>query len=214
MPIVPAEIEDYCRAHTSAPPPLLAELQTWTREHEEMHRMLTGRLEGRLLKMLVQLSGARRAVELGTFTGYSALSIAEGLPEDGRLITCELSPERAARVREWLARSPHGHKVEVRAGPALETLAALAGPFDFAFIDADKPNYPRYLELLLERMPSGALLAFDNALWGGDVLQADAPEATESTRAITELNRRLAQDDRVESVLLTVRDGLHLARVR
>ena len=214
MPTIDPALNDYCLRHTSPPPALLEQLQEWTIEHEEQHGMLTGRIEGRLLKMLVQLSGARNAVELGTFTGYSALSIAEGLPEDGRLITCELSAERAERVREWLQRSPHGHKVEVRVGPALETLSSLSGPFDFAFVDADKGNYPRYLELLLERMPSGALLAFDNALWSGAVLQASAPEATDATRAIHELNTRMMRDERVENVLLTVRDGLHLARVR
>ncbi len=214
MPIVDPAVAAYCAAQTRPAPPLLRELAEWTVENEEHHGMLTGRIEGRLLKMLVQLSGARRAVELGTFTGYSALSIAEGLPEDGTLTTCELSAERAERVRAWLARSPHGHKVEVRVGPALETLAGLSGPFDFAFVDADKPNYPRYLALLLERMPSGALMAFDNALWSGRVVEADAPDATAATRALDETNRLLAAEERVENVLLSVRDGLHLARVR
>ncbi len=214
MKFIDAAINAYCVDHTTPEPPLLQELETWTHAQEDMPQMLCGRLEGRLLKMLVQLSGAKNAVELGTFTGYSALSIAEGLPPDGKLVTCELDAERAVRTRSWLDRSPHGSKISIAVGPAVHSLRTLPGPFDFAFVDADKPNYPHYFRLLLDRMVSGGLMAFDNTLWSGEVLRADSPEATESTVAIHALNEAILAEDRVENVLLTVRDGIHLVRIR
>lgn len=212
MPIIPPDVHDYAFAHSTPQSPHLQEVERWTRAHREDHGMLTGRLEGGLLRLLVQISGARRIVEVGTFTGYSALSMAQALPEDGRLVTCELDPDNAAAARRHFAADPHGHKVRLLEGPGLTSLATLAGPFDLAFVDADKENYPNYLQALLPKMRSGGLLAFDNALWSGSVANPEDDRAT--TAAIRVLNRAIAEDDRLDSVLLTVRDGLHLARIR
>lgn len=212
MPFIPSDIHDYAFAHSTPQAPHLQAVEQWTRDHRDDHVMLTGRLEGGLLRLLVALTGARRIVELGTFTGYSALSMAQALPADGTLFTCELDPDNAAAARRHFAADPHGHKVTLLEGPGLASLATLDGPFDLAFVDADKPNYPAYLAALVPKMRPGGLLAFDNALWSGSV--ADPTDTSDSTEAIRKLNRHIAQDDRLDNVLLTVRDGLHLARVR
>ena len=171
-------------------------------------QMQVGRLEGTFLKMLVALTRARCVLEIGMFTGYSALMMAAGLPEDGRLVTCDIDPESEAMARSFFARSPHGHKIEIRMGPALDTLAVLPGPFDLVFIDADKTSYPAYYEAAVERVPSGGLIVIDNTLWSGAVLEPQ----DDDTRAIVEVARRVQADSRVENALLTVRDGMLLAR--
>jgi caffeoyl-CoA O-methyltransferase len=211
LSIIPVDVHDYAFAHSTPQSTHLREVEAWTRAHREDHGMLTGRLEGGLLRLLVALSGARRIVEVGTFTGYSALSMAAALPEDGTLVTCELDPDNARAARSHFAADPHGHKVTLLEGPGLASLQTLTGPFDFAFVDADKENYPNYLEALLPMMRTGGIVAFDNALWSGAV--ADPADTTESTVAIRELNRRMLAAPSLDNVLLTVRDGLHLARV-
>jgi caffeoyl-CoA O-methyltransferase len=171
-------------------------------------QMQVGRLEGRFLKMLVELSGARRVLEIGMFTGYSGLMMAEGLPDDGRLITCDVNPKAEEIARRYFAESSHGHKIEIRMGPALDTIAALAGELDMVFIDADKENYLNYYEACLPKLKKGGLIVADNVLWSGRVLN---PQDT-ATRAIVEFNDRVQADDRVENVCLTVRDGMMLVR--
>jgi len=210
MDIVDKALEQYAFAHTRPEPQLLRELAEETHARMAAPQMLTGRLEGRLLKLLSAVSGAKRVLEIGTFTGYSALSLAEGMPEDGRVITCEIEKAHAAMAQRYFDRSPHGRKIEIRMGPALETLAALAGPFDLAFIDADKENYPAYYERVADLIRPGGLILVDNTLWSGQVLE---PRDTES-RAIDAVNRRIAEDPRMENVLLTVRDGIQLIRKR
>jgi caffeoyl-CoA O-methyltransferase len=208
--LVRAEIDRYCHERSRAEPTPLGELAEDTRANMPGAQMLCGRVEGRLLKLLAQLVGARRVLEIGTFTGYSALSLAEALPADGRVVTCEIDPKHKAFAERWIARSPHARKIEIRLGPALQTLDTLEGPFDLAFIDADKENYVAYYQAVVPRLRSGGLLVIDNALWSGQVLNpGDA-----SSRAIDQLNRLLERDERVENVLLTVRDGVHLARKR
>lgn len=197
----------YVQAHTSVPSPLLQELEQETRRDFERHRMLVGAVEGRLLALLVRLSGARRVLEIGMFTGYSALTMAEALPEDGRLLTCDLDERPAAVARKYFARSPHGHKIEIRMGPALETLATLEGPFDLAFIDADKESYVAYYERTMELLRPGGLILADNAFRGGRVL---APEDA-SDHALVQFNARVQSDPRVENLLLPVRDGVMMA---
>lgn len=207
-PIVREEIERYAREHTRAEPELLEELAKETHRVMPNPQMLTGRIEGRLLKILVQLCRARLVVELGTFTGYSALSMAEGLGEGGRLITCEIDPEAEKMARAAFAKSPHGDKIELRMGPAIDTIRTLDEEVDMAFIDADKVNYISYYEEVLKRTRTGGVLLFDNMLWSGDVLDP----ATEAARTIDRLNRIIRDDCRVENVLLTVRDGVQLVR--
>jgi caffeoyl-CoA O-methyltransferase len=206
--IVPEDIDRYAEAHTEPPEPIFEELREETFRTMSSPQMQVGAVEGRLLKMLVEISGARRALEIGMFTGYSALMIASGLPDDGELVTCDVDPKAEEIARRYFAKSPHGHKITVRMGPALEAIRALAGPLDFVFIDADKQNYTAYYDAVVPLLSPGGLIVVDNVLWSGKVL--DPKEDTD--RAIVALNDRVAKDPRVEKVLLTVRDGMMLVR--
>jgi caffeoyl-CoA O-methyltransferase len=213
QPIIPKAIEEYCAAHSMSPSALRVELERYTRAHCAEPQMLTGALEAAFLQMLVRLAGARRVVEIGLYTGYSALAMAEALPEDGMLHSCEIDPERARIARGFFERSPHGRKITVHLGEALAVLPALlpaAGPLDLVFIDADKENYGAYYDLCLPHVRPGGLIVVDNVLWSGRVL---APER-ETDRAIAAFNERLAADERVECVMLPLRDGVLLARKR
>ena len=210
--IVPDEIDAYAEAHTTPPSELLAELAAETRETMSSAQMLTGTVEGRFLEQLVFGLQAKRVLELGTFTGYSSLSMAMGLPEGGHIDTCEVSEEHAEVARRYHARSPYGDRITIHMGPALETIERLGGAWDFAFVDADKENYGNYYEALVPRLAPAGLMAIDNTLWSGRVLDGD--DETETTRSIRELNDRIASDDRVVAVQLTVRDGVTLVRRR
>jgi caffeoyl-CoA O-methyltransferase len=207
MILVPEAIEAYAASHSEPVPPLLDELREETYAKMSFPQMQVGRLEGSFLKLLVRLSCARRVLEIGMFTGYSGLMMAEGLPDDGELITCDVDPKAEEVARRYFARSPHGKKIQIRMGPALQTLAALQGPFDLVFIDADKENYSRYYDAALPLLRTGGLIVADNTLWSGRVL--DPQDA--SDRAIVAFNDKVARDSRVEKVLLTVRDGMMLA---
>jgi caffeoyl-CoA O-methyltransferase len=210
--LVHPELEAYAEAHTSPLPPLLDELRAVTYSTMASPEMQVGRIEGTLLKLLVALSGARRVVEVGTFTGYSALRMAEALPDDGELVTCEIDPVAAKTAQAFFDRSPHGKKIRLALRDALVTLRALpqAPSFDLAFLDADKERYALYYQELIPRIRPGGLLVADNTLWSGRVLSPRPGEETD--RAIVAFNRLVAEDARVESVLLPVRDGITLAR--
>lgn len=208
--IVPEEIERYAEAHTQLPDPIFEELREETYRTMSSPGMQVGAVEGRLLRMLVQISGARRALEIGMFTGYSGLMIASGLPEDGELVTCDVDPKAEEIARRYFARSPHGRKITIRMGPALETIRTLKGSFDFVFIDADKQNYTAYYDAVVPLLSPRGLIVIDNVLWSGKVL---APKE-DTDRAIVSMNDHVAKDPRVEKVLLTVRDGMMLVRRR
>jgi caffeoyl-CoA O-methyltransferase len=205
MDFIDGKIEEYAYQHTSEEGELLRRLEDETYETLEIPQMTTGRVEARLLKLLARLLGARRILEIGTFGGYSALSMAEALPEEGSLVTCELDPVAIAFAREYFSQSPHGKKITLLEGTALDSISTLAGPFDMAFIDADKENYSNYYEAILPLIRLGGLIAVDNVLWSGRVLDPK----DDSDKAIHQFNERVMQDHRVESVLLTVRDGLN-----
>lgn len=209
---VSPSLEHYAERHSAPAGALYEALAIDTQASTDRPQMQVGRIEGSLLKLLTSLTRAERALELGTFTGYSTLKIAEGLKEGGTVTTLELDPQYAALARRYFSQSPVGHRVDLRVGPALQTLASLPGPYDLVFIDADKESYPRYFELCVERVRPGGLLIIDNVLWSGKVDDADYQDA--ETAAIRELNRNIAQDPRVEAVMLTVRDGITLARRR
>ena len=208
MFIVPDAIEDYARKHTTPLPPLLREVIQATHEHMEMPAMLSGQLEGTLLQFLVALSGAKNVLEIGMFTGFSAQMMAAALPSDGRLITCDVNPKAQEMAARFFQRSPHGAKIEIRMGPALETMKSLEGPFDLVFIDADKTSYADYYERALDLLSPNGLIAVDNVLWSGRVLE---PEH-ESDHAIVAFNKHVQDDPRVQNVLVTIRDGLMLIR--
>jgi caffeoyl-CoA O-methyltransferase len=208
--IVESKIEAYAEEHTTRQDALLQELADETRATMSGAEMLTGPIEGRLLELLVHGIGARRVLEIGTFTGYSALAIAAALPDGGRIDTCDIEPRHAEMAQRYFDRSPHGSKITLHLGPATETIEQLEGTFDFVFIDADKTNYDTYYEAVLPRLSEHGLIAIDNTLWSGKVL--DPPD--DDSRAIAALNDKLAVDERVVCVQLTVRDGVTLVRRR
>ncbi|MDQ3266830.1 MAG: class I SAM-dependent methyltransferase [Myxococcota bacterium] len=207
MPMIDPAIENYAAQHSEKPGALLERLREETFASMESPRMQVGQLEGDFLRLLVRLSRAQRILEIGMFTGYSALMMAEGLPEDGELYTCEVNPKAEEMARRYFAQSPHGKKIQIRMGPALETIRTLQGPLDLVFIDADKENYGAYYDAVLPLVRQGGLIVADNTLWSGRVL---APQE-ESDRAIVAFNTMVANDPRVEKVLVTVRDGMMLA---
>jgi caffeoyl-CoA O-methyltransferase len=212
-PITHPAIERYAEQHTSAPDSLLQALADETRRTLTSPGMLTGTVEGRFLETLVFVSGARRVLEIGTYSGYSALSMAAALPADGRLITCELSEERAAVARRYFAQSPYGGRIELRLGPALETIANLEGTFDLVFIDADKVSYLAYYQATLPMLAERGLIVADNTLWSGRVAEEAGTEAADdTTRALMKFNEHVARDERVVGVMLTIRDGVTLIR--
>ena len=205
MDFIDEKIEQYAFDHTSEEGELLRRLEKETYEKLEIPQMTTGRIEARLLKLLARLVGAQRILEIGTFAGYSALSMAEALPEDGTLVTCDEDPVAIAFAKKYFSESRHGKKIKQMEGPALESIKKLTGTFDMAFIDADKINYSNYYEAILPMIRPGGLIAVDNVLWSGRVLNPQ----DESDRAIHPFNEQVVKDQRVESVLLTVRDGLN-----
>ncbi|HEY9712792.1 MAG TPA: class I SAM-dependent methyltransferase [Chroococcales cyanobacterium] len=203
-------IEEYARSKTSAVSPLLDELEKETYDKMSLPQMLTGQLEGAFLRMMVQVTGAKNILEIGMFTGYSALSMAEGLGADGKVTTLEIEPKHIEMARRYFEKSEHGSKITIMEGPALASLEKLSGPFDFVFIDADKGNYKNYYEAVMPKLKQGGVILIDNVLWGGRVL--DPQDADD--RAICAMNDHVAADKRVEHVLLTVRDGILFVRKR
>jgi caffeoyl-CoA O-methyltransferase len=209
LTLVPDEIESYAAAHSTPLSPLLDELMATTREKMGGRAlMLSGQIPGLLLQTLIASLRAKRVLEVGMFTGASALIMAEALPDEGRLVTCEVDPDAIAIAKSFFSRSPHGGKIEVREGPALDTMKALDGPFDFVFIDADKDNYINYYEAALALLAPNGVIAVDNVLWSGRVVR---PE-NDADRAMVAFNDHVQRDDRVTNVMLTVRDGIMLIR--
>jgi predicted O-methyltransferase YrrM len=210
--IADPRVEQYAAEHTTPEPPWFATLAEETRNATRAPTMMVGTLEGRLLTALVAMLRPRSVLEIGTFTGYSALSMAEALPPDGRIVTCDISEEHLAIARRHIAASPYAGVIEIRSGPALETIATLPGPFDLVFIDADKTSYAAYFEATLAKLAPDGVILVDNVLWSGRVLD---PAITEpDTAAIKAFNDQVLADDRVEVVMLTVRDGVSLIRHR
>jgi caffeoyl-CoA O-methyltransferase len=209
-PLSTETIDAYVDAQTTPLEPLLQELHEATYGEMSSPQMIAGPVLGQLLRFLVRLVAPRLVVEIGTFTGYSALSMAGGLPEGGRIVTCELSEERAAFAQSWFDRSPLGERIELRVGPALETVAALDGPIDFVFIDADKSGYTGYYEAVVPKLSRDGLIVVDNTLRDGDV----AEPADDGDREMAAFNAHVHDDPRTENVVLTVRDGVTVIRLR
>jgi caffeoyl-CoA O-methyltransferase len=206
MDMVDPAIERYAAEHTTPPPPALAAVAARTRERTRSPQMRSGLVEARLLEALVVAAGATRVLEIGTFTGYGALSIAARLPAGGRVTTIENDEQHAALAREHFDASPHADRIELRVGDAREIVRALDGPFDLVFIDAWKPDYPHYYQAVLPKLADHGLIVCDNVLWSGEVLDADADD--DDTRALRAFNDQVHADDRVHNALLTVGDGL------
>ena len=199
----------YLDAHATPLEPLLQENRRETYASLSSPQMIAGPVVGRLLRLLVSVAAPRLVLEIGTFTGYSALAMAGGLPPDGRIVTCELSPERAAFAQGYFGRSPWADRIDLRVGPALDTVDALDGPFDFVFIDADKDGYRGYYEAVVPKLSPRGLIVVDNTLSGGDVVDP----VDERDRAMAAFNEHVQADDRTENVLLSVRDGVSVIRL-
>jgi caffeoyl-CoA O-methyltransferase len=208
--LVMSEIEAYAEAHSMAESSVCRALREETHRTMEYAQMLVGPLEGTFLKMMTRLVGAKRVLEIGMFTGYSALCFAEALPPDGTVITCEINEKSAAVARRYFAQAQYGSKISIRMGPALDTMRTFSSPFDLIFIDADKINYLNYYRRALDLLAPNGVILIDNVLWSGDVLKQPPPD--ESTATIQDLNRTVANDPRVTAVLVTMRDGILVVR--
>jgi caffeoyl-CoA O-methyltransferase len=204
--IVDPQIEEYIERYSSPADPLLAELAEETRQTLSSPGMLTGPIAGRLLEMLVWFGQPKRVLEIGTFSGHSALAMAGALPEDGHIDTCEISPQHAEVAQRYFDCSPFGSRITLHLGPALETIDRLGGDFDFVFIDANKDGYVDYYETVLPRLSHHGLIAVDNTLYSGRVLEGDTP--------ISRFNEHVRSDPRAVRVILSVRDGVTLIRRR
>ena len=217
--IVPPSIEQYAVQHTSPEPGYFAALAEATRQQTTAPGMMVGTLEGRLLTEIVAMLRPQLVLEIGTFTGYSALSMAEALPDGGRIISCDINDQHVEIAREHIARTPYAAVIDIRLGDARETLETLDGPFDLVFIDADKGGYLAYYEAVLPKLASRGVIAVDNVLWSGRVLpdaegEGDCGDVDSDTAAMRAFNDHVVKDPRVECVMLTVRDGLTLIRRR
>lgn len=208
MQLVNSQIEKYAETFTSDESEILRGVRETTHKSLKYDQMLSGKLAGRFLRLLVRISGARRVLEIGMFTGYSALSMAEALPEGGLLITCDTNERYAELARKSFEQSPEGGKIIVKMGDALATLESFSDPFDLIFLDADKNNYLKYYQKVKPLLKKGGLLVIDNAFWGGDVLKPHDAKA----QTIHRLNKVIHEDPDVENVLLPVRDGMNLVQ--
>ncbi len=207
------QIDEYIEQHSEREPSYLANVVRETHLQMINPRMMSGHLQGRILKLLVEMTKARRIIELGTYSGYSALCMAEGLPDNGELHTIEIDDELEDFILEQLKSAPHGEKIHLHIGNAVDIIPQIEGIFDLAFIDADKRLYQQYYDMLLPRMNKGGIILADNTLWDGKVL-IDSPAHNDyQTIAIKAFNDFIANDPRVEKVILPLRDGLTLIRV-
>lgn len=210
LTLLDKNIEAYAYEHTTPSGELFDDLREVTLAETDMPQMQVGRIEGQLLTLLTRLCRATFAVEIGTFTGYSSLHIAQGLRDGGKLITCDIDAHATSIARRFWSRSSAGERIELRLAPAVDTLATIGQSIDLAFIDADKENYITYWDLLVPKMTKGGLIIADNVLWSGKVLK---PQEA-SDQAIVDFNAHVRADVRVEHVMLTVRDGIMLSRVK
>ena len=203
------EIESYVEANSTPPPELLRRLAEETRAELRSPQMLTGTVEGRLLEFLVFALRPQRVLELGTYSGYSSISMAAALPPGGHIDTCEVDETHAGVARRYQEEAGVADRITIHLGPALETIERLDGEYDLVFIDADKLTYPAYYEALVPRLSANGIMVLDNTLWSGRVAE---PPDTPETEMFVELNARIAADPRVVAVMLTVRDGVTLVR--
>jgi caffeoyl-CoA O-methyltransferase len=210
MELVDRRIEDYVQKLTPPLDEVMEELERVTLTETAHPNFLTGRVEGAFLRMLVKLLEAKTVVEVGTYTGFSALAMASALPRDGRLYTLDIDPDMMALAKVYFSRSSHGDRIVPVLGDARRTVLDVPAPIDMAFIDADKASYDLYYEALLSKLRPGGLVVLDNMLWYGSVLD---PRDVDS-EAIEALNRKISRDERVEAVLLTLRDGVQVVRKR
>lgn len=209
MEFIPASIDDYCRDHTSAESALLKKINRDTHAEVLMPRMVSGHLQGRFLALISKMIKPQRILEIGTYTGYSAICLAEGLAPLGKLITIDINEELETRVRGYFKEAGLESQIDYRMGDAAEIIPTLNETFDLVFIDADKENYQRYYDLVFAKVATGGFIMADNVLWSGKVV---GEKKDKDTRAIMAFNDFVMKDPRVENMLLPLRDGIMLAR--
>lgn len=210
MSLIPEPLQKYSEDHTSEESTLLSQINRETHLHELRPRMLSGHLQGRYLSMLSKMIQPKYILEIGTYTGYSALCLAEGLQHDGKLITLEKNEELKDKIADYLNQSAYKDQIEVKIGEAASILPTLKYTWDMIFIDADKENYPVYYDMTIDNLRSGGLLLADNVLWSGKVY--DAKQQDKVTNTIRSFNEMVQNDPRVENILLPIRDGIMMAR--
>ena len=213
MHFLPEKLDDYVVAHSQKEPELLQQLRRETYQKILQPRMLSGHYQGRLLSMLSKLINPKNILEIGTYTGYSALCLAEGMQSTGALHTIDINEELVDFQRKYFDKSAFAKSIIQHLGDATAVIPQLEGKFDLIFIDADKPNYPAYFDIIIDRLNPGGVILSDNVLWSGKVIEEVNPKDV-STLAVLEYNRLLAEDKRLETVLLPIRDGLTISRRR
>jgi caffeoyl-CoA O-methyltransferase len=212
MDFLDPKLSTYAEEHTSPESTLLANINRDTYANVLIPRMLSGHLQGRTLSMLSKLMRPKTILEIGTYTGYSALCLAEGLQEGGMLHTIDINEELETRIRKFIDQSPFKDNIKLHIGNAMDIVPTIAGDIDMVFIDADKENYSNYYKLLIDRLPSGAVLIADNVLWSGKVIDEDQLSNDVETQQLNAFNKMVHEDPRVENVLLPIRDGLMIVR--
>lgn len=213
MHFIPEELDKYVVNHSAKEPELLQQLSRETYQKILQPRMISGHYQGRILSMLSKIICPKNILEIGTYTGYSALCLAEGMQNDGELHTVDINEELVDFQRKYFNLSPYGKQIHQYLGDATEIIPSLKTNFDLVFIDADKPNYPTYFNLIIDKMNPGGIILSDNVLWSGKVIEKLDPEDL-STKALLEYNTLLHEDHRVETMLLPIRDGLSISRVK
>lgn len=211
MEFIASELDQYVCSHTSLEDALLTKLNRETHIKVMSPRMLSGHFQGRVLSMLSHMIRPERILEIGTYTGYSALCMAEGLTENGKLITIDVNPQLEQFVRGFFNDSAYADKIDFRIADAMELIPQLEETFDMVFIDADKHNYPNYYNLVFDKVRSGGYILADNVLWSGKVT-GEYEKLDKDTRVLMDFNRMIQEDDRVENVLLPIRDGIMIVR--
>ncbi len=212
MEFIDSAIEEYARVFSGEPSPLLQELDRETHAMILQPRMLSGHLQGRFLSFFAKVCRPSTILEIGTFTGYSALCLAEGLTPNGRLITIDINEELETFTRSFFDRSDYKEQIDYRIADAKDELTKIDGPFDLVFIDADKRNYGLYYDLIIDKMSPGGIILVDNVLWSGKIVDETARD--KSTQALRDFNQKCLDDPRVDKMLLPLRDGLYMLRVR
>lgn len=212
MDFLSDELNFYIENHTSPESDLLKQINRDTYAHVLMPRMLSGHLQGRVLSMLSHMIKPNLILEIGTFTGYSALCLAEGLHENGKIITLDINEELQSRVQSFFDQSEFAHKIDYRIGNALEIIPKIEESFDLVFIDADKENYSNYFDLVIEKTKVGGFIIADNVLWSGKVTVKPGEKVDKDTKAILDFNAYMHKNERIENVLFPIRDGLMITR--
>ena len=212
MEFTDPELVDYCEKHTTEEDALLKKITRITESRILMPRMISGHFQGKFLELLSKMLRPKHILELGTYTGYSAICLAKGLPAEGKLTTIDINDELEAMVRGFFSEGGYTDKIDYILGNAIEILPTLKGPFDLVFIDADKINYSNYFDLLIDKVPSGGIILADNVLWSGKILLREGKKIDKDTRALLAFNQKIQEDSRVENVLLPIRDGMMMVR--